>query len=103
MLYLANIKGGKNIEQVLRLTLGPLERWAYSTTHEDVRLRSRIADAVGLNKSLQILAEEFPGGDAKNYITAKSAGLNSLNNDKNVLDIIKDELLFKYKNTILAD
>lgn len=101
MLYLANIKGGKNVEQVLRLTLGPIEKWAYSTTHEDVRLRARLSKEVGLNNSLKILAKEFPGGGAKDYITAKAANSDVLSDDgENILDIIKNELIQKYKQIL---
>jgi len=99
MLYLGNVKSGDNIEMVIRLTLGPLELWAYTTTQDDVRLRTRLADEVGLNNTLRILSTEFPGGGAKNYINSKRIEME-VGDDSNVLDIIKNELIMKYRNII---
>jgi intracellular multiplication protein IcmB len=72
MLYLGSIKGTSNnrVEHPIRLTLGPMELWAYSTTHEDVLIRKKMTDHIGLGKSLEILSKEFPSG-IKTYIEAE--------------------------------
>lgn len=99
MLYLGNIKGGKNVEMIVRLTLGPIERWAYSTTHEDVRLRGRLAKEIGLNNALRILGSEFPGGGAKDYMTSKQAQID-IGEDVNIIEVVKAELIDKYKHEL---
>lgn len=68
LLYLGDIKGGGRVEQVLRLTLGPREIWAYSTTAVDVALRAAIAKQIGLQRALSVLAERFPEGSAQSYL-----------------------------------
>lgn len=105
MLYIGSLKGGANsrIEQVLRLTLGPVEIWAYTTTHEDVHLRRKLVEKVGLNTALGILAQEFPRG-AKEYINAQGLGEGEgeevYDENDNVFDKIARELVIKYHSYI---
>lgn len=70
MIYIGTLKGSNNgkLEQCLRLTVGPREMWAYSTTHEDVHIRRYMAELLGLDTSLTVLAAEFPGGSAKPFL-----------------------------------
>ena len=65
MLYIGNMKGAPNVEQIICLTLGSSEMWAYSTTSQDVNLRKKLSKRVGLSNALAILSREFPGGTAK--------------------------------------
>lgn len=107
MLYLASIKGQQTpkVEHPIRLTLGPVEMWAYSTTHEDVILRRKLTEKVGLSNALSILSEEYPNG-AKEYIETKKledSGNEYLSTDEesdNVYDIIIGELMVKYRKKL---
>lgn len=99
MLYLGSLKGGKGIEQVIRLTLGPVEIWAYSTTKEDVLLRKKMTEKIGLNNALRILSTEFPGGTAKSYIESRNlAGLEDI--DESIYETIRGELIDKHRSLI---
>lgn len=102
MLYLGELAGRPKVEQVLRLTLGPVECWAYSTTHEDVKLRNRLSDSVGLNNCLKILSSEFPGGTAKKYIQNRCMKDEMDSEEDNIYEIIKQELVIKHKELIAA-
>lgn len=61
------------VRQKLILTLGPAEIWAFSTTAEDVVLRSRLYEEIGPRLTRQVLARRFPGGSAKAEIEARIA------------------------------
>ncbi|WP_137297151.1 ATP-binding protein [Psychromonas sp. SP041] len=98
MLYIGELKDSGSIEIIVRLTLGPLERWAYSTTKEDVNLRERLTSEIGLNNALRILASEFPGGSAKDFL--KSKGMDAENEDENIYEDVKRDLIIKNKDKI---
>ncbi|MND11577.1 AAA-like domain protein [compost metagenome] len=99
MLYRGSLKGKSNAEMIIRLTLGPVEVWAYSTTHEDVMLRNKITKKIGLNNALRILANEFPGGSAKSYIESRNFDSNK-DDDDSIYDVIVAELIIKHKELI---
>lgn len=61
------------IRQKLNLTLGPAEIWAFSTTAEDVSLRSRLYESIGPRLTRKVLARRFPGGSAKADIEGRIA------------------------------
>lgn len=63
------------VRQDLILTLGPMELWAFSTTAEDVALRSRLYETVGPAMARRVLAARFPGGSAKAQIEARMVRL----------------------------
>lgn len=101
LLYIGDLKGqNSRVEQVLRLTLGPLEMWAYSTTAEDVQLRRRLARKVGLSKALQILAVAFESGSAKDYIERRMSEEQLSGEDENLYERICEELLDEYKRPV---
>lgn len=87
-LYIGELKGSDRLEQVLRLTLGPQELWAYSTTPEDVSLRTALSEIVGLNVALSLLASRFPSGSAKPHI--EKLKTNSDKGDSGGLSIVKE-------------
>lgn len=60
-------KSGSNT-QLLTLTLGPIELWAFSTTAEDAELRNRLYAKIGPVEARRVLATLFPGGSAKRSI-----------------------------------
>lgn len=54
-------KDGLNI-QLLTLTLGPVELWAFSTTAEDVAVRNQLYQRIGPAEARRVLASLFPAG-----------------------------------------
>ena len=66
-LAVLQLKDGKH-EHLLVNTLGPIECWAYSTTAEDVSLRTRLYAVLGAVEARKRLARRFPGGSAKSEI-----------------------------------
>lgn len=73
LLYLGSLKGEKTsrAEMIIRLTLGASEIWAYSTTPKDIKLRTLLADKVGLSSALRILGKYYPKGSAEADIQNK--------------------------------
>jgi len=63
------------IRQMLVSRLGPIEIWAFSTTSEDVALRSRLYELLGPKAARLALARRFPGGTAKPEIERRKARL----------------------------
>ncbi|MGI4802817.1 MAG: hypothetical protein ACRYG8_54060, partial [Janthinobacterium lividum] len=55
-------------EQMLVNSLGPVELWAFSTSPQDVALRSRLYRTVGPAEARRRLARVFPNGSAKDEI-----------------------------------
>ena len=64
-----------DVRQELLLTLGPAELWAFSTTAEDVALRSQLYEQIGPKAARQVLAARFPGGSAKSEIETRMTRL----------------------------
>ena len=54
-------KAGINI-QLLTLTLGPIELWAFSTTAEDANVRNQLYRHIGPAEARRFLAALFPNG-----------------------------------------
>lgn len=105
LLYIGSIQGGGNakIEHPIRLTLGPIELWAYTTTHEDVIVRKRLTKEVGLGLALKILAKEYPSGVKKEIERMKTDEKENVYSVEDVDDIygqIVDSLIKKYKKWI---
>lgn len=63
------------IRQMLVSRLGPIEVWSFSTTSEDVALRSRLYELLGSKAARLALARRFPGGTAKPEIERRKARL----------------------------
>ena len=55
-------------EQMLVNSLGPVELWAFSTTPDDVNLRSRLYKDLGFSEGLRRLSRVFPTGTARKEI-----------------------------------
>lgn len=92
-LYLGNVKGGDRIEQVLYLTLGPRELWAYSTTAQDVSLRGFVSELVGLPTALKILAKRFSGGSAQEYLEQRGLSGGDAEGGSELLRTVARELV----------
>lgn len=99
MLYIGQLKSetSPKIEQVLRLTLGPTEIWAYSTTPTDVSLRKRMSDRIGLGNALRVLAKAYPRGsaqaDIQKILSENAADLESDDDNLNLFDILADRVI----------
>lgn len=99
MLYIGQLKSetAPKIEQVLRLTLGPIEIWAYSTTPTDVSLRKRMSARIGLGNALRVLAKAYPRGsaqaDIQKILAENASDLQSEDDNLNLFDILADRLI----------
>ncbi len=67
-------KEGMNT-QLLTLTLGPIELWAFSTTVEDANLRNRLYHHLGPTEARRVLARLFPNGSIKKLLEKRLANL----------------------------
>lgn len=61
--------------QYLTNSAGGYARWAFSTTAEDMRLRRKLCDAVGLPKALAALHSCYPEGSVKPEIERRKLAL----------------------------
>lgn len=75
-------KEGMNT-QLLTLTLGPIELWAFTTTSEDVQIRNRLYTVIGPKEARRVLANVFSEGTATKYLMAK---LNELKAKTGIID-----------------
>jgi intracellular multiplication protein IcmB len=87
------LKSKGSVRQKLNLTLGPAEIWAFSTTAEDVALRTRLYESIGPRMTRKVLARRFPSGSAKSEIESRIAQLEeageTFNKDSRI-DVIGD-------------
>ena len=95
LLILSTVDG--RYEQHLINTLGPIELWAFSTTAEDVMVRSRMYARLGAPAARRLLAVNFPGGSARNEIKRRISslsdkGLADQANVGSVVEMIVEEL-----------
>ncbi|MBN2690016.1 MAG: type IV secretion protein IcmB [Gammaproteobacteria bacterium] len=67
-------KEGMNT-QLLTLTLGPVELWAFSTTAEDANLRNQLYHRIGPKEARRVLATLFSSGSANSYLAEKLVAL----------------------------
>jgi intracellular multiplication protein IcmB len=78
-------KSGVNI-QLLTLTLGPVELWAFSTTAEDATVRNQLYRHLGPSEARRLLSVLFPNGSVAKEIE------NRLNSMKEKVGLIEDDL-----------
>ncbi len=78
------IKSGISV-QLLTLTLGPIELWAFSTTPADASVRNQLYRHIGPSEARRFLASLFPSGSVTKEINER---LNLLKED---LGLIEDE------------
>ena len=88
--------------QLLTLTLGPIELWAFSTTAEDAAVRNRLYQHLGPAEARRFLAVLFPNGSITKELTER---LNSLKdegaliddeNKTSAMDSLVDDILATY-------
>lgn len=94
-------KGGISV-QLLTLTLGPIELWAFSTTAEDAAVRNQLYRRLGPSEARRFLASLFPNGTVSKEIAArldtlkKEGGLIEEEGKSGVLDQLVKEILELY-------
>lgn len=100
-------KEGMNT-QLLTLTLGPIELWAFSTTVEDANLRNKLYQQLGPVETRRVLARLFPNGSIKKLVEKRLAnlkeeqGLITEDSRLGLVDQIAEEIIAAYsKNTDL--
>ncbi|KTC97374.1 protein IcmB (DotO) [Legionella geestiana] len=67
-------KMGINV-QLLTLTLGPVELWAFSTTSEDATVRNMLYRNLGPAEARRVLASLFPNGSVARELEARLAAM----------------------------
>ncbi|MCH9756830.1 MAG: type IV secretion protein IcmB [Gammaproteobacteria bacterium] len=77
-------KNGVSV-QLLTLTLGPIELWAFSTTAEDASVRNQLYRHLGPGEARRFLASLFPNGSITKELTER------LNDLKDEGGLIEDE------------
>ncbi|BBB15118.1 Dot/Icm secretion system protein IcmB [Candidatus Rickettsiella viridis] len=94
-------KEGMNT-QLLTLTLGPIELWAFSTTVEDANLRNRLYHQLGPVETRRVLARLFPNGTIKKLVEKRLAnlkeeqGLITEDSRLGLVDQIAEEIIDAY-------
>ncbi len=83
---------------LLTSTLGPIELWAFSTTAEDVSIRTKLYNLLGPKIARKVLAAKYPGGSAKGDVEARKEKLRGsgavIDSDgSNIIDTIIQELM----------
>lgn len=86
------------VVQMLTNTVGPIELWAFSTTLEDVALRTRLYKRIGTYAARKILAEHFPLGTAIETIE-QMRSVASSTEDATVIEQLANKLATAYAAT----
>ena len=88
--------------QLLTLTLGPIELWAFSTTVEDAAVRNRLYLQLGPAEARRFLASLFPSGTVTKEIAQRMNKLKEQGGfiedeaNENVIDGLIDDILQAY-------
>ncbi|MFC6478550.1 hypothetical protein ACFQDN_21535 [Pseudomonas asuensis] len=85
-----------SIAQILTNSVGPLELWASSSSHDDTALRDRLYKALGSYKARKFLASRFPLGRASHKFEQMRLQAGE-NNAGSVVQILANELLDEYE------
>jgi intracellular multiplication protein IcmB len=75
-------KSGVSV-QLLTLTLGPIELWAFSTTAEDATVRNKLYRQLGPSEARRFLASLYPNGSVAKEIAER---LNQLKAEGGLID-----------------
>lgn len=75
-------KSGINI-QLLTLTLGPIELWAFSTTAEDATVRNQLYRQIGPSEARRFLANLYPNGSVTKEVSER---LNAMKDDGSFIE-----------------
>lgn len=95
-------KQGMNT-QLLTLTLGPIELWAFSTTSEDTLVRNQLYKRIGPTEARRVLATIFPSGTVVKMIERRLQTLKEIEGiiredmQQGVLQNLIEEILAAYQ------
>lgn len=92
-------KGGVNV-QLLTLTLGPVEVWAFSTTAEDAVVRNQLYRHLGPAEARRLLAALFPNGSVAKEIENRLADMKEVGGL--IEESAKESVVEQLVNDILA-
>jgi intracellular multiplication protein IcmB len=94
---------------LLTSTIGPTELWAFSTTAEDVRLRSILYSRLGPIQARRLLSRIFPKGTAiqmieERLLSAKeTSGIEGDLDEMSIVESVAEELLDMYTRNIFFE
>lgn len=94
-------KAGMNT-QLLTITLGPVELWAFSTTVEDATIRNALYKRIGPAEARRVLANLFPAGSARKLVEERLStlkeehGLITESSNLSVVQQLVEEILSEY-------
>ncbi|MDF1645817.1 MAG: type IV secretion protein IcmB [Legionellaceae bacterium] len=94
-------KNGVSV-QLLTLTLGPIELWAFSTTAEDAAVRNQLYRHLGPAEARRFLALLFPNGSITKELTERlnnlkeEGGLIEEENKSSAMDDLVEDILATY-------
>lgn len=94
-------KNGLNT-QLLTITLGPIELWAFSTTVEDATVRNKLYRRIGPAEARRVLATILPSGSVKKVVEKRlmslkeEQGLITEESTLGVLDELVEEIVMEY-------
>lgn len=89
-------KSGVNV-QLLTLTLGPIELWAFSTTAEDASVRNQLYRHLGPSEARRLLAALFPNGSVTKELETR------LSTMKQEAGLIEEDVKDSALNQLVAD
>ena len=90
-------KMGINI-QLLTLTLGPIELWAFSTTAEDASVRNQLYRHIGPAEARRFLAGLFPNGSITKELNNR---LNQIKSSGGLVEEAKESIMQGLVNDLL--
>ena len=88
---------GINI-QLLTLTLGPIELWAFSTTAEDASVRNQLYRHIGPAEARRFLAGLFPNGSITKELNNR---LNQIKSSGGLVEEAKESIMQGLVNDLL--
>jgi intracellular multiplication protein IcmB len=94
-------KYGMNV-QLLTLTLGPIELWAFSTTAEDVIVRNQLYRRLGPSEARRFLGLLFPSGSVvkelnrRYHLETEELGLISEEDKSSVINELVNHIVYTY-------
>ncbi len=91
-------KKGVNV-QLLTLTLGPVELWAFSTTAEDASVRNHLYRHLGPGEARRLLAVLFPNGTITKELEARLSAIKAT--EGLIEDGVKEGVTIQLVNDIL--
>ncbi len=93
-------KKGVNV-QLLTLTLGPIELWAFSTTAEDAEIRNQLYKKIGPAEARRVLANLFPGGSVTKMIDERLNRMRSDDDEGIITEEVQHGVLTELLHEIL--